>query len=73
MSDFIKEDIADNWREFIMPWGKHQGWTMFQIYVNDFSYISEFLLSDKVHDIDVVAAAEAAMEHKNRVDPYSQF
>ena len=61
----------DDWREFVMPWGKHAGWTMFQIYVNDYTYISNFLLNGEIKDADVVKAATAAKEHKDRVDPYS--
>lgn len=59
---------VDNWKEFIMPYGKHKGWTMFQIYVNDFTYISEFLVD--IDDEIVKDMAQQAMEHKERVDPW---
>ena len=61
-----------SWKTFVMPWGKHKGWTMFQIYVNDYSYISDFLLGGQITDKEVIEAARAAKEHKGEVDPYSK-
>jgi len=45
---------------------------MFQIYVNDYSYISDFLLGGQITDKEVIEAARAAKEHKGEVDPYSK-
>ena len=77
MENFMEEiasvnELVDSggWKNFVMPWGKHKGWTMFQIYVNDYSYISEFLIM-KCKDPDVLRMAGAAVEHKNRIDPFS--
>ena len=63
-----------DWKNFKMPWGKYhkKGWTMWQIYYNDFTYISNFLIPE-CNDPEVLAAAQAAMEHKDRVDPYAQY
>ena len=45
---------------------------MFQIYVNDYSYISDFLLGGQITDKGVVEAARAAKERKDEVDPFSK-
>lgn len=60
-----------NWREFVLPWGKREGWTMFQVYKNDYDYA--VWLAQKSSDEAVRSAAQAAVDHKANVDPYSQF
>lgn len=63
--------MKKNWKEFIMPWGKHQGWTMFQIYVNDFDYAR--WLAENTSQEDVREAARAAVNHKDNFDPFSKY
>lgn len=60
---------CEKWKEFIMPFGKRQGWTMFQIYKNDFDYCH--WLAQNVINVEVKEAAQAAVDHKNAVDPFS--
>lgn len=65
----IDKTNPDWWKEFTIPWGKHEGWTMFQVYKNDMDYCH--WLSENASDEGVKAAACAAVEHKNNVDPFS--
>jgi len=60
----------DNWKSFKMPFGKYSGDTMYIIYINDFSYI-EYLDTLNLHP-DIRAAVDAAIEHKNKTDPWSK-
>lgn len=72
LMDFFKENTTvESWKDFKMPWGNHTDWSMWQIYHCDYSYISEFLIS-KCNDSEVLAAAQAAVAHKERVDPWSR-
>lgn len=61
----------EEWKNFKMPWGRHIGWTMWQIYHCDYSYISNFLIP-KCSDPEVLDAAQAAVVYKERVDPWSR-
>lgn len=58
-----------NWREVVITFGKHKGWTMFQAYVNDFNYV--FWLSQQSSNGEVFDAARAAVNHKSKADPFS--
>ena len=59
-----------NWREYVIPIGKHKGWTMFQAYVNDYDYVE--WMAENIDNPELKAAAQDAVEHKNRVDPFSR-
>jgi hypothetical protein len=56
------------WKSFIIPFGKYKGDTMYVIYVNDFDYI-KWLDSCQLTD-EVRGAVDAAIEHKNKTDPW---
>lgn len=61
--------MANDWKSFIMPFGKYQGETMYMIYINDFRYIE--WLDEKELRPYVRDAVDAAIEHRNRTDPFS--
>ncbi len=58
------------WKSFKMPFGKYKGDTMYIIYINDFSYIT--WLDGKSLDSDLRNAVDAAIEHKNKTDPWGK-
>ena len=59
------------WKEYLLPFGKWKGKTVFYVYVNDFSYL--LWLRDTVFtDSLLMEAVKKAIEHKNNVDPWSQ-
>jgi hypothetical protein len=53
-----------------MPFGKYKGDTMYIIYVNDFDYI--IWLDSLQLTADVWEAVNAAIEHKNKTDPWEK-
>lgn len=60
-----------NWRNVVIPFGKHKGWTMFQAYVNDYDYVLWLSQQENGSHVSVIKAACQAVEHKDRVDPFS--
>jgi hypothetical protein len=59
-----------DWKSFKMPFGKYKGDTMYIICVNNFDYIT-WLDSLQLTD-DVRLAVNAAIEHKNKTDPWGK-
>lgn len=59
-----------DWKRFVLSFGKHKGQTMLQAYVNDFDYVW-WLAKNIIGNDETKRAAEAAVEHKNKVDPYA--
>jgi hypothetical protein len=62
--------MENDWKSFIMPFGKkHKGETMYMIYINDFDYIR--WLDSITLSPDIRSVVDAAIEHKNKTDPWS--
>lgn len=61
-----------DWKSYKMPFGKYRdtGDNMYTIYLNNFGYI-KWLDSCQL-DKETRMAVDAAIEHKNRTDPYSR-
>ena len=61
----------DNWKSFKLKFGKYRdsGDTLYMIYINDFPYIT--WLDTLNLDNETRSAVNAAIEHKNRTDPWS--
>jgi hypothetical protein len=59
-----------SWMKYILTFGKYKGDSLYIVYLNDYPYISEYL-DQQVLDEDLRKAVNAAIEHKNTVDPYS--
>ena len=62
-----------NWREVVIPFGKHKGLTIFQLYVNELDYLIWLSHQDLNNFPKIKKAVNEAMQHKNRVDPFSDY
>ena len=65
-----KQNEKPDWKTFVMPFGKFEGKTMFMIYHGHIDYLKWL---DKCTNLpyDLRNALDGAMEHKNKVDPWS--
>ena len=62
----------EDWKSTVVTFGKkHLGKTFFQVYVNDYSYITWMLSECSNLPEDMRTAAESARAHKDAVDPFS--
>jgi hypothetical protein len=75
----VREELAckiagldREWRKYIIPEGKYRGLTMEFIYASDYKYLVEVLCGGGV-DKDTQDAANAAIEYKNNIDPWSRY
>ncbi len=66
--------MSSSWKDYIVNFGKHKGWTMFQVYVNDYQYIlwmKDNITFDK-NNATLKKAIDSCIEHKNLVDPFAR-
>lgn len=68
MNGKTRKKSSTKWQEFVLPEGPYSGKTMLQVYSRDTAYIYSLCGSG---DKGIAEAAEAAIQHKHTVDPFS--